>query len=359
MEPRTIRPYVALPCFCLLLYAMEFALNINNLKKTYRTRVAGQSWAESVQQFLRPKHRNIEAIRGISFAVRPGEKIAFVGPNGAGKSTTIKILTGILHPTDGSATVMGYVPWKDRRRLSYSTGTVFGQRSQLWYHLPVGDTLKLLGKVYNLAPNMYRDRLHDLVQVFEIEALLQTPVRQLSLGQRMRCELVASLLHRPKILLLDEPSIGLDVSAKAAVRDLINSYSQREGTTVLLTSHDTGDMEQVCDRIILINHGLIVLDYTLEELRKRYIKKKVLEVQSSEAKIDVDISPTSKEDSLHGVTVIERKPHKTTLEVDLEQISLDKVVRSLVSKVSIRDLTIQDPPLEEIMQLIYREHRVE
>jgi ABC-type uncharacterized transport system ATPase subunit len=190
----------------------------------------------------------VRAVDGLTLAIAPGERVAFIGPNGAGKSTTLKILSGILHPDEGEATVLGYVPWRDRRTLAFEIGTVFGQRSQLWYHLPPRDTFALLARVYEVDPSVHRRRLASLVEAFDLGACLDTPVRQLSLGQRMRAEIVASLLHAPRVLFLDEPTIGLDVSAKAAIRGLLRGQSQDGYATLLLTSHDTGDIEHVCER---------------------------------------------------------------------------------------------------------------
>ncbi len=211
-----------------------------------------------VRALVRPEHQIIQAVRDLSFEMETGELLGFIGPNGAGKSTTIKMLTGILYPTGGEAQVLGYVPWRQRRELAYHIGTVFGQRPQLWYHLPAIDTLYLFGKIYELDERTVRERIGFLSQAFEIEHLLETPVRKLSLGQRMRCEVAASLLHRPRLILLDEPSIGLDVVAKQRIRDTVRHINAVENVGVLLTSHDAGDIEALCKRVIIINHGQIV-----------------------------------------------------------------------------------------------------
>lgn len=211
-----------------------------------------------MRALVRPEHQIIQAVRDLSFEMETGELLGFIGPNGAGKSTTIKMLTGILYPTGGEAQVLGYVPWRQRRELAYHIGTVFGQRPQLWYHLPAIDTLYLFGKIYELDERTVRERIGFLSQAFEIEHLLETPVRKLSLGQRMRCEVAASLLHRPRLILLDEPSIGLDVVAKQRIRDTVRHINAVENVGVLLTSHDAGDIEALCKRVIIINHGQIV-----------------------------------------------------------------------------------------------------
>src|SRR5262249_31130071 len=206
-----------------------------------------------------PPATDIPAVQGVSFAVGRGERVAFIGPNGAGKSTTLKMLTGILRPTAGHAEVAGLVPWQQRRRLARHIGILFGQRSQLWYHLPVRTSFDLLGRIYGLTRARQAERQERLAHAFAIRDLLDRPVSQLSLGQRLRCEVAASLLHAPAILLLDEPTIGLDVTAKAALRDHLNALSREENTTILLTSHDTGDIERICERVILIDHGRLLL----------------------------------------------------------------------------------------------------
>ena len=232
----------------------------------------------------------MEAIREISFEVKAGERVAFIGPNGAGKSTTIKMLTGILYPTSGKVEVLGLVPWKDRKALGYRIGTVFGQRTQLSHHLPPSDTFDLLAKIYEIPHAIYKERVEGLVEIFEIGPFFEKPVRQLSLGERMRCELVASLLHKPEILFLDEPTIGLDINAKLKIRGLLNRLSKEYGTTLFLTSHDTADIEQVCERAIILDQGTIIRDSALKDLRKTYVKKKVLTLATDVERVDLELA---------------------------------------------------------------------
>ena len=209
----------------------------------------------------------------------PGEAIAFIGPNGAGKSTTIKLLTGILQRDTGTVSVLGLDPQRQRRRLAYRIGTVFGQKSQLWFHLPPLDTFKLLADIYDLEPRQARERIAFLTEVFGIGRHLATPVRKLSLGERIRCEIAASLIHDPELLLLDEPTIGLDVVIRQRIRDLIARVNRERGVTVFLTSHDTGDMEQVCRRAIVINQGRIVWDGAVDELKRSVLATKILDLK--------------------------------------------------------------------------------
>ncbi|MCA8959007.1 MAG: ATP-binding cassette domain-containing protein [Planctomycetes bacterium] len=327
----------------------EPAIRIDSLRKVFRARERGAGLRGAARSLIRPVHREVVAVDRISFSIEPGERVAFVGPNGAGKSTTIKMLSGILQPDSGDVRVLGLVPWKERQRLGFRIGTVFGQRSQLWYHLPARDAFELLARIYELEPNEYRERLKSLIEAFDVGDLLDRPVRQLSLGQRMRCEIVASLLHRPEILFLDEPTIGLDVTAKSVIRDLVRDAAERDGSTVLLTSHDTGDMERVCDRVIVINEGRLILDCPVRDLRTEFIRRKMVTLLTAEEHVDLQ---------LEGTAVVERAPYRTVLEIDTRRAAVGEVVQAALARTTLRDLTVEDPPLEEIVQEIYhnRDH---
>src|SRR5687767_4108023 len=253
---------------------MADVLQVEGLQKVFRRRVRGAGLRGLLASYRHAQWETVEAVHDLSLSMADGEALALIGPNGAGKSTTIKMLTGILHPTAGTATVLGLVPWRQRTTLAMNIATVFGQRSQLWYHLPAGETFDLLARIYEIPDAEYQARRADLVQRFELEPLLGSAVRKLSLGQRMRCEIAASLLHRPRILFLDEPTIGLDVIAKQSIRDLILEMNQREGVAVLLTSHDAGDIERLCKRVIVINHGTVMLDDRVSTMRRRYLRRK-------------------------------------------------------------------------------------
>jgi ABC-2 type transport system ATP-binding protein len=320
------------------------SIEVENLSKVFKVRARAAGLGAAVRQLFSASTRDAVAVDGLSFTIEKGERVAFVGPNGAGKSTTLKMLTGILHPTGGDARVLGHVPWRDRTRLAYRIGTVFGQRTQLWYHLPAADTFALLARIYDQDRAVHQRRLSALVDAFGVGPLLDKPVRQLSLGERMRCELVASLLHGPEVLFLDEPTIGLDVTAKAVIRDLIRDTSRRDGNTVLLTSHDTGDMERVCDRVLVIHRGGLLLDEPIAALRKSYIRRKVVTLLTAEEDVRVD---------LPGVTLVEKAPHRTVLEVDVDRTPVEQVVQAALQASRLRDLTVEDPPMEEIVQAIY------
>jgi ABC-2 type transport system ATP-binding protein len=258
------------------------AISVSHLQKVFQSKRKAAGLSGSLRALVRPQYSTVEAVRDLSFEMESGELLGFIGPNGAGKSTTIKILTGILFPTAGDARVLGFQPWKERQQLAYNIGTVFGQRPQLWYHLPAIDTFLLFGKIYEMDDLQVKRRIAFLSEAFKIGDLLETPVRKLSLGQRMRCEVAASLLHKPRLLLLDEPSIGLDVVAKQLIRDAIRTMSQEEGVGVLLTSHDASDLEALCKRVIIINHGQIVYQDKVSNLKRKYLTRKLVEVRYAE-----------------------------------------------------------------------------
>ena len=254
-------------------------IQARGLRKRFRVRTRTPGRFGAVRDVVMPRRRQITAVDDIELEVDRGEVIAFIGPNGAGKSTTIKLLTGILHRDAGSISVLGMDPQRHRRRLAYRIATVFGQKSQLWFHLPPIDTFKLLADVYDLEPRRARERIASLTEIFGIGRHLTTPVRKLSLGERIRCEIAASLIHDPELLLLDEPTIGLDVVIRQRIRDLITEINRERGVTVCLTSHDTGDIEKVCRRAVVINHGRIVWDGAVGELRGSLLATKIMDLK--------------------------------------------------------------------------------
>ena len=295
--------------------------------------------------FLRARSEPFTAVSGVDFTIDAGERVAFIGPNGAGKSTTLKMLTGLLYPSAGAARVAGFVPWAERRRLAYEIGIVFGQRSQLWYHLRVRDSFDLLAKIYGLDSKLYRARAERITNVLQIEALLDEPVKALSLGQRMRCEIAAALLHGPKVLFLDEPTIGLDVTAKALLREHLKHLAEAEDTAIVLTSHDIGDIEHICARVILVNHGRILLDEPLENLRASFLREKRITI----------VTEDERPEPFGAAVVVERGPHRLTLSIDASTCAIDEVVAEALKRLRVRDLTIENAPLEEIIRHLYGE----
>ncbi|MBV9791444.1 MAG: ATP-binding cassette domain-containing protein [Chloroflexi bacterium] len=326
-------------------------VEVAHLGKTFTRRVRASGVGGMLRSYLRPSQETIEAVHDLQLQMHEGESLALIGPNGAGKSTTIKMLTGIMHPSSGQATVLGMVPWRQRTQLAMNIATVFGQRSQLWYHLPAGETFDLLARIYEIPDAEYQARRADLVQRFELEPLLGSAVRKLSLGQRMRCEIAASLLHRPRILFLDEPTIGLDVIAKQQIRALIRELNQNEGVSVLLTSHDAGDIEHLCKRVIVINHGTVMFDDRVSTLRRRYLRRKVIDLRLKEELVALPELP--------GVTVIKARGFGVKLEVDTERTPIEQVIAALMGGLSIADVTIEDPPMEEIIAAMYQDQNRE
>lgn len=323
------------------------AIQVKNLNKKFKTPIThGKGVLAKCRDYFMPRYDLIDAVRDLSFSISPGECVAFIGPNGAGKSTTIKMLTGIMRPTGGSAHIFGMDPNKERRTLSPLISVVFGHCSKLWYHLPVVESFSLLASIYDIPANEYRKRRDDLVELFSISHLLNKPVRQLSLGERMRCELVASFLHKPRIVFLDEPTIGLDITAKALIRDLLRSMCKESGCTLLLTSHDTDDIEQVCDRVILINQGKCVVDDSVDNMKRNYLKKKI-----------VTFSLDDQEASIHiaGVRPLKSSPHQLICEIDLTTTTVREVIATLMQRYSLRDITIEDLPLETVIETFYKQ----
>ena len=327
-------------------------VEVEGLRKVFQAREKGPGLGGSLRALVRPARREVEAVHEVSFRLEAGEVVAFIGPNGAGKSTTIKMLSGILYPTAGEARVLGFVPWSERQRLAYRIGAIFGQRSQLWYHLPAADSFELLSRIYDLDRGAYRERLAQLVERFEVAPLLRTPVRKLSLGERMRCEIVGSLLHRPEVLFLDEPTIGLDVVAKQKIRALIRELNADEGLTVFLTSHDAGDVEQVCERAIVINHGTVIFDDSVTALKQRFVQRRLIELKLTEAAV-LDPSISLRANGIGGVTTIRRDEFSLSLEVDPAVQPVEAVVSHLLATNRVSDITISEPPLEEIIAAIY------
>ena len=321
---------------------------VDRLTKTFRVaeRRAG-AW-NTLAGLVRRRWRTVNAVNDLSFSLAEGELVGLIGPNGAGKSTTIKMLTGILYPSAGEARVLGLVPWADRRTLAYNIAAVFGQKSQLWYHLPPQATFDLLARVYELEPAAYRRRAGELIDLFDLGQHLRTPVRKLSLGERMRCELAAALLHRPQVLFLDEPTIGLDVIAKQRMRSLIRRLNADEGVTVFLTSHDAGDVEQVCRRVIVINHGSLILDEPVATLKREFLQTKVIDLKLAEN------APAAADLPFSGVSVVDQGDWGVRLEVNTARQPIDAVIAHLVAHYRVADITIGDPPMEEIIAQIYQ-----
>lgn len=248
----------------------EPLITLRGINKSFKVAKRNSGFRQAVKALMKREYVQVQALRDVSFAIGEGEIVGYIGPNGAGKSTTIKVMSGILVPDSGTCTVMGYTPWEDRVRYVRHIGVVFGQRSQLWWDVPVIDSFALLKDIYAIADETYRDSLARLTEALDVADLLQIPVRQLSLGQRMRCEIAAALLHGPKILFLDEPTIGLDAASKLAVRQFVKRMNRELGVTVILTTHDMSDIEALAERIIMIGKGEVLFDGSLSDVRARF-----------------------------------------------------------------------------------------
>jgi len=293
---------------------------------------------------VKRRHRIVTALNGVSFSLEAGELLGYIGPNGAGKSTTVKILSGILVPDSGNVEVLGLNPWKSRIKVVRKIGVVFGQRTQLWWDLPVIESFDLLREIYRIPQDQYMSNKNELVELLNLSVLLDTPVRQLSLGQRMRCDLAAALLHSPEIVYLDEPTIGLDAVSKLAVRDFIKKLNRERRVTIILTTHDMDDIEALCNRVLVINEGNILTDGTLANLRKMVTTERRLTVVLVNE--DGDITDPDAE-------VISREGRYVTLRFDPESIPPAELIARIVANHEISDLFVENPPIEEVIAKIY------
>ncbi len=323
-------------------------ITVQHITKTFRVARRDAGMKEALKALWKREYDTIHALNDISFAIGDGEMVGYIGPNGAGKSSTIKVLSGILTPDTGQCDINGRCPWKDRTSHVRDIGVVFGQRSQLWWDVPVIDSFELLRDIYRVPQEEYKRNFDELVELLNLSQIVKTPTRQLSLGQRMRCEIAASLLHSPKILFLDEPTIGLDAVSKLAVRSFIKELNQRRGTTVILTTHDMQDIEALASRVILIGKGRILLDGALESLKKQFSGGKTLriEYQGNTPELPKGLSWQEKGEN-HGVLLLAP-----------ELLSVSEAISSLSAQVELRDVSVEDTPIDEIVANLYREYRI-
>ena len=319
-------------------------ITVKNLTKKFKVKQKEKGLKGSLKAFFKPKYNIIKAVNKISFSVEKGEMIAFIGPNGAGKSTSIKMMTGILFPDSGECDILGFNPTKDRKKLAYNIGCVFGQKEQLWTHLTPYDNFKFFGAIYDIPSSVVEKKINEMRELFELDDFINTPVRNLSLGQRIRCEIVASLIHEPKILFLDEPTIGLDPVVKEKIRSLIKRMNKEYKTTVVLTSHDVSDIEKLCKRVIIVNKGNIVLDDSMENLKYHYLNKKIIDAKMRE-KVNLD--------EVDGITILKDKDYNLKLEVNLKKKTITDAIK-LLNPDNIIDINISNVPLEDIISEIYK-----
>ena len=323
-------------------------IELKHIEKTFRVAKRNAGMGEAVKALFHREYTDIHALRDITFTVPDGGMVGYIGPNGAGKSTSIKVMSGILTPDSGECTIDGLTPWKQRKEHVRNIGVVFGQRSQLWWDVPVIDSFELLRDIYRIDPQVYRRNLDDLTQLLELGELLRTPVRQLSLGQRMRCEIAASLLHDPRILFLDEPTIGLDAVSKIAVRDFIKQLNREKKTTVILTTHDMQDIEALTQRILLIGKGQILLDGTLEQLKAQHSGIRKLTVNYSAGSFVLT----------DGITLLRDEPGQAAFAVDTAVIGVSGAIEQLSKNAEITDLSVAGTTAEELVVNLYEEFSI-
>lgn len=323
-------------------------ITLSNINKTFRVAKRQAGFGRAIKALFSREYELIHALNDISFTINDGEMVGYIGPNGAGKSTTIKIMCGILTPDSGVCEIDGRTPWRERIAHVREIGVVFGQRSQLWWDVPVIDSFELIRDIYKTDEKTYKNNLDELTMLLDLEELLKTPARSLSLGQRMRCEIAASLLHSPKILFLDEPTIGLDAVSKIAVRQFIKKLNAERGTTVILTTHDMQDIEALTERILLIGKGRILLDGSLAELKKHSSKRKTLVVEYTG-----DVPKISE-----GMTLTEMKDGRIIITLDPEILPVSDAIAHLAAGTDLTDVSVSAITAEEMVAGLYKEYHI-
>lgn len=324
-------------------------ITISGLNKTYHVAKRSSGLRQAFKALFRREFTKLEALNDISFSIKAGEIVGYIGPNGAGKSTTIKVMSGILVPDSGTCTIKGYTPWKDRVAYVKHIGVVFGQRSQLWWDVPVIDSFELLRDIYKVPEQEYQDNLALLTETLELHDIIYMPVRQLSLGQRMRCEIAASLLHSPSILFLDEPTIGLDAVSKIAVRRFIRKINEEKGVTVILTTHDMNDIEALAQRIILIGKGRLLYDGSINGIRNQFGTRKTITVEYRHQSTPLQVP---------GAVLESWSPERAVLSVDTEHAVISEVLIRLSEQVDLLDVSIDTMPIEDMIVQLYKEHQI-
>ena len=323
---------------------MQPIINVYELSKDYKQYKNHKGTFGALRNLFDHNYDLIQAVDRISFEIHTGELVGYIGPNGAGKSTTIKMLTGLLVPTSGELSVDGFVPWKDRKTYVKRIGAVFGQRTTLWWDLPLRDSLDLLKHIYEIPKKSYQHNLGIFREILDLDTFMETPVRSLSLGQRMRADLCAALLHNPKLVFLDEPTIGLDVIAKQRMREFIQFINQERGTTILLTTHDISDVARLCERVIIIDFGKILFDGKLADLLERYGGQRLLNVEFAEA---------YPEPLLESADIVHREGLNVHYSFQRQQVSASALIHRLSENYRIRDLSVEDQPIEDTIREIY------
>ncbi len=320
-----------------------------DLTKHYRVHQREAGLGAAVRSLWRRTYKTVDAVNAVSFALEPGEIVGFLGPNGAGKTTTLKMLSGLLYPTSGSAEVLGHTPWQRQESYLRQISLVMGQKSQLWFDVPAMDSYLIQKEIYEIDDATFRERLGLLSELLELDGLLKVQVRQLSLGERMKCELAGSLLHAPRVLFLDEPTIGLDVTMQKRLRDFIRAYNQRTGATILLTSHYMDDIEALCQRVLIIHHGHLLYDGPLAQIAQRYGGERLLRVAFAEAVTEADLAAIGE--------VAEWQALRATVRVKRAETK-DRAAQ-LLNRFPVADLTIEEIPIDEVIRRIFQDEAVD
>jgi len=323
---------------------MNRAIIVDGLVKNFEITEKEPGLTGAIKSLVSPKKKEVHALRGVSFTIQPGELVGFIGPNGAGKTTTLKTLSGLLYPTSGFVEVLEFDPWERKPEFLKQISLVMGQKNQLWWDLPAIETFELNKAIYEIPTHVYQENLKELVTLLEIEKLLETPVRKLSLGQRMRMELTAALLHKPKVLFLDEPTIGLDLVAQQKMRDFIYDYNSKYGATILLTSHNMDDLVDLARRVIVINEGRILFDGALEELVTKYAKEKIIKATLSKEEGIADIEKIGKVKKLAFPQVI----------LSVPRAACAVAASELLQNFPVDDLTIEEIPIEDVIRKAFK-----
>nr|WP_296265811.1 ATP-binding cassette domain-containing protein [uncultured Merdimonas sp.] len=327
-------------------------IEVSHLVKEYKRKKNPGSMLKAAVQMFHPQYETLRAVNDINFGIKKGEAVGYVGPNGCGKSTTIKMLSGVLTPTEGKVLVDGMEPAKNRKKINKKTGIVFGNRSVLWWDVPIIESYKVLQKLYEIPEKRFQENLEEFADIIGIRQLLGVPERQLSLGQKMRCNIAAAFLHDPQIVYLDEPTIGLDSESKLKIREFIRQMNEERHTTFIVTSHDFQDIESLCKRIILINHGEVVVDDGIQKIQKKYQSKKQI-------RFEMDQNPwiETEKFTMDGVTILDKSPYSLVLECEIQKVNAMAVVDYVSRSCQILDISIQGQDIESIIREIVTEKR--
>jgi ABC-2 type transport system ATP-binding protein len=328
---------------------MPATIEVRQLTKIYRTYQKEAGFWGALKGLAHRKYKETAAANGVNLTVQEGELVGFLGPNGAGKTTVLKMLSGLLFPTSGDATVLGFTPWKRQNEFKRQFALVLGQKNQLWWDLPASESLELNRVIYGLEPKSARKTIDELTELLDVKDKLDVMVRELSLGERMKMELIAALLHRPKVLFLDEPTIGLDVISQKKVREFLREYTSKNRITTLLTSHYMQDIEELCERVVIIDHGRVFFDGALQDIIDRLATHKIITLTRRKGLAEIDLSQFG--------TVLEKSPSQVRL-----KISRDRIVnasRELISRLEVDDFTVEDVPIEDIIREVFSSHQQE